>query len=68
MEVSFTNLMGPWGEKLSQLNLFGFFPFSHPSGKSICHFQGNYALMGDSVREVALVENHKFATTYTTMF
>jgi hypothetical protein len=37
---------------LSQLDLFGLFSYSHPSGKSICHFQGNYALVGDAVREV----------------
>jgi hypothetical protein len=37
---------------LSQLNLFGDFSYSHPSGKSTCHFQGNYALVGDAIREV----------------
>jgi hypothetical protein len=37
---------------LSQLDLLGFFFYSHPSGKSTCHFQGNYALVGDAVREV----------------
>jgi hypothetical protein len=34
------------------LNLFGLFSYSHPSGKSTCHFQGNYALAGDAIREV----------------
>jgi hypothetical protein len=37
---------------LSQLNLFGDFSYSHPSGKSTCHFQGNYAFVGDAIREV----------------
>jgi hypothetical protein len=37
---------------LSQLNLFGLFSYSHPNGKSTCHFQGNYVLIGDAVREV----------------
>jgi hypothetical protein len=37
---------------LSQLDLFGLFSYSHPSGKSTCHFQGNYALVGDAIREV----------------
>jgi hypothetical protein len=37
---------------LSQLNLFGLFSYSHPSGKSTCQFQGNYALVGDAGREV----------------
>jgi hypothetical protein len=52
MEVSYTNLVGPKGEKL---NIFGLFPFSHSSGKSTCHFQGNYALMGDAIREVVWI-------------
>jgi serine/threonine protein kinase len=37
---------------LSQLNLLGLFSYSHPSGKSTCQFQGNYALVGDARREV----------------
>jgi hypothetical protein len=37
---------------LSQLDLFGLFSYSHPIGKSTCHFQGNYTLVGDEVREV----------------
>jgi hypothetical protein len=52
MEVSYTNLVGPRGEKLESTEPFGLFSYSHPSGKSTCNFQGNYALMEDGIREV----------------
>jgi hypothetical protein len=48
----YTNLVGPRGEKLDLMNLFGLFSYSHPSGNSTSHFQVNYALVGDAVREV----------------
>jgi hypothetical protein len=44
--------VGPRGEKLESTGPFGLFSYSHPSGKSICHFQGDYALVGDAIREV----------------
>jgi hypothetical protein len=52
MEVTLHNLVGPGKRNLSHLNLFGLFFYSHPSGKSTCHFQAKYALVGDVVREI----------------
>jgi hypothetical protein len=51
MEGTLYKLSG-FKRNLSQLDLFGLFSYSHPSGKSTCHFQENYALVGDAVREV----------------
>ena len=51
----YTNLVGPRGEKLESIEPFGLFSYSYPSGKSTCHFQRNYALVGDVVKEVVWI-------------
>jgi hypothetical protein len=48
----YIKLVGPRGEKLESTGPFWSFSYSHLSGKSTCHFQGNYDLVGDAVREV----------------
>jgi hypothetical protein len=44
----YTDLVEPRRDKLESTEPFWFFSYSHPSGKSTCHFQGNYALVGDA--------------------